>query len=73
VPADTITTITTKIPQLSSVTNPAAAAGGVDHEEIDHAKEFGPLAFRSGQRAVTLNDYVALAPTISACRPPQRE
>jgi len=55
------------------VTNPAAAAGGVDHEEIDHAKEFGPLAFRSGQRAVTLNDYVALAPTISACRPPQRE
>jgi hypothetical protein len=61
VPAGSITTIKTQIPQLTAVTNPQAAAGGADHEDIGHAKQFGPLAFRSGQRAVTLNDYIALA------------
>jgi uncharacterized phage protein gp47/JayE len=61
VAAGSITTIKTAIPQLTAVTNPAAAAGGADHEAIDHAKAFGPLAFRSGQRAVTVSDYVALA------------
>lgn len=61
VPANSITTIKTQIPQLAAVTNQDAAAGGADHEDIDHAKAFGPLAYRSGQRAVTLNDYVALA------------
>ncbi|MBB6253159.1 putative baseplate assembly protein [Nitrospirillum iridis] len=61
VPANTITTLKTAVPRLAAVSNPAAAAGGTDHEDINHAKSFGPLAFRSGQRAVTLNDYVALA------------
>ena len=62
VPANTITVPPdTPIPLLDSVTNPLPAAGGTDHEDIDHAARFGPLAFRSGQRAVTLNDYVALA------------
>src|SRR5262245_41211492 len=49
------------IEHLDSVTNPLPAAGGTDREDIAHAKRFGPLAFRSGQRAVTLDDYVALA------------
>ena len=61
VAAGAITTIKTTIPLLQSVSNPAAAAGGADHEDIAHAQAFGPLAFRSGQRAVTLTDYVALA------------
>jgi hypothetical protein len=61
VPAQSITKAVTTIPLLSSVTNPVAAAGGSDHESLDHATSFGPLAFRSGQRAVTLSDYVALA------------
>lgn len=61
VPANSITTANTRIPLLDSVTNPAPAAGGADHEDAAHAVNFGPLAFRSGQRAVTLNDYVALA------------
>src|SRR5262249_29855610 len=56
-----ITVANTSIPLFDSVTNPLPAAGGTDHEDIDHAARFGPLAFRSGQRAVTLNDYVALA------------
>src|SRR5206468_1758166 len=51
----------TKIDQLDSVANPTAAAGGTDHESNEHAIRFGPLAFRSGQRAVTLSDYVTLA------------
>ena len=46
---------------LDSATNPAPAAGGADHEALDHAVRFGTQSFRSGGRAVTLADYVALA------------
>jgi len=51
----------TAIPLLDRVANPLPAAGGADRESLDHAVRFGPLAFRSGQRAVTLEDVVALA------------
>lgn len=61
VPAGTITKALTKITRMSAVTNPFAAAGGEDAESNEHAVRFGPLAFRSLQRAVTLDDYVALA------------
>jgi len=61
VPANSITVSNTTISLLDAVTNPLPAAGGADHEGINHGKAFGPLAFRSGQRAVTLNDYVTLA------------
>jgi uncharacterized phage protein gp47/JayE len=61
VPAGTITEIRTPIASLNAVTNPTLAAGGTDREAINHAVQFGPLAYRSGQRAVTLNDFVALA------------
>jgi hypothetical protein len=61
VPANSITVANTTIPLFNSVTNPAPTAGGADHEDISHAVRFGPLAFRSGRRAVTLSDYVALA------------
>ncbi len=61
VPAAAIAKALTTIPLLDSVTNPLPAAGGADHESIDHAVQFGPQAFRSTIRAVTLNDYIALA------------
>lgn len=61
VPAGAISEPKTNISLLDSVTNAAPAAGGADHESIDQGLRFGPLAFRSGQRAVTLNDYVTLA------------
>ena len=61
VPAASITEVITTISSLVTVTNPEAAAGGEEAETNDHAKQFGPLAFRSGQRAVTLSDYMALA------------
>lgn len=62
VPRGAISVAITRIdPLLQSVRNPAPAAGGTDHEDLDHAVKFGPLSFRSGQRAVTLSDYTALA------------
>jgi hypothetical protein len=66
VPANSITVSRTAFdavtkPLFDSVTNPMPAAGGADHEEIEHAKRVGPMAFRSGLRAVTLSDYAALA------------
>jgi hypothetical protein len=61
VPAGAITEKKTEIRALASVSNPNSALGGADPESIEHAIRFGPLAFRSGQRAVTLNDFVSLA------------
>ncbi|HEY3079224.1 MAG TPA: putative baseplate assembly protein [Chloroflexota bacterium] len=61
VPAGAIVEARTTIRLLDGVTNPAAAAGGADRESVEHAARFGPLAFRSGARAVTLNDFVSLA------------
>ena len=61
VPAGSIVEARTAIPLLDAVTNPQPAAGGADAESAAHAVRFGPLAFRSGHRAVTLSDYVALA------------
>jgi predicted phage baseplate assembly protein len=50
-----------KVDGVARVTNPRPAVGGADAETIDHARRFGPLAFRSGDRAVTLADFVTLA------------
>ncbi len=61
VPAGAISTANTAIQRLDAVVNPAPAAGGTGEEDLERARRFGPLAFRSGQRAVTLGDYVALA------------
>jgi uncharacterized phage protein gp47/JayE len=61
VAAGTISEAKTAIPNLASVINPEAAAGGVDAEPTAHAARFGPEAFRSRERAVTLADYQALA------------
>lgn len=61
VPAGTLAEARTPIQLLESVTNLQPAAGGADAESTEHAVRFGPLAFRSGHRAVTLGDYVTLA------------
>lgn len=61
VPAGSIVDATTRIANVASVTNPLPAVGGADAEPLERAVRFGPLAFRSGDRAVTLNDYVSLA------------
>ena len=62
VPPGAISVVASGAPRaLAAVTNPRGAVGGADAESIEHARRFGPLAFRSGDRAVTLRDFVALA------------
>ncbi len=61
VAAGTITTAVTPIANLASVSNPAAAAGGADAESSAQAVRRGPMVYRSGRRAVTVDDCVALA------------
>jgi Baseplate J-like protein len=64
VPANTIETIV-GAPQLAlvgaKVTNPATASGGADRESIERAVMNAPRVFRSLKRAVTADDYKALA------------
>lgn len=61
VPANTITRAVTAVPNLLAVTNPAPAAGGSAAESSEAAVRNGPLVYRSGRRAVTPDDCVALA------------
>jgi hypothetical protein len=61
VAAGTITRAVTAIPNLASVSNPAAAAGGADSEASAVAVRRGPMVYRSGRGAVTMDDCVSLA------------
>lgn len=64
VAAGTIQTII-DAPQLAllaaQVTNPSPASGGADRESIEHAVQHAPNVFRAHKRAVTEEDYKALA------------
>ena len=61
VPPGTIREALTVIPNLAELSNPAAAAGGQDAEAAMDAVRAGPMAFRARQRAVTMEDYEAMA------------
>jgi uncharacterized phage protein gp47/JayE len=58
-------TVISKAPQLQAlaaqVTNETPATGGAERESIEHAVKFAPTVFKSLQRGVTGEDYVALA------------
>ena len=45
----------------AEVTNPRPATGGAERESIEHAVSHAPQVFRSLKRAVTAQDYEALA------------
>lgn len=64
VPANTIRVVA-DAPQLAllaaEVTNPLPATGGAEREDIEHAVAHAPDVFRSLRRAVTADDYRALA------------
>jgi predicted phage baseplate assembly protein len=49
------------IPFVATVENRHPARGGVDGEDIESAKVRGPMALRTGNRAVTVEDYEQLA------------
>jgi predicted phage baseplate assembly protein len=57
----TIREALTAIPGLRAVTNPQAATGGQDGQSEVEAARIGPAAFRARERAVTLEDYEAMA------------
>jgi len=59
--ARTLTALRSAVPFVSSVTNLRAASGGVDAETVEEARLRGPLALRTGQRAVTATDFEMLA------------
>jgi hypothetical protein len=49
----------------AEVINPGPATGGADRESIQHAIKNAPAVFRSYKRAVTAEDYMALALKVS--------
>ena len=46
---------------IVTINNPRAASGGADRETIENARRQAPQVYRSLKRAVTEEDYVALA------------
>jgi predicted phage baseplate assembly protein len=61
VAARAVSVLRNTIPLVSRVENRRAATGGVAAETIDQAKVRGPLALRTRDRAVTVEDYEQLA------------
>ena len=58
--ADTLTIARTTVPGVASVGNRWRAVGGVDPETIENLKRRGPMVVRSGNQAVTFEDYERL-------------
>lgn len=61
VAARALSVLRSSIPFVNSVENRRAAHGGVAGETIEQAKERGPLALRTRDRAITAEDYEQLA------------
>jgi Baseplate J-like protein len=55
--ADSITRIATGFTGILGVRNPLPAAGGVEAETMEEARQYAPQAFRTQERAVTEADY----------------
>jgi predicted phage baseplate assembly protein len=56
-----LTVLKSSIPYVARVGNRSAARGGVDGEDVANAKIRGPMVLRSGDRAVTAEDFEHLA------------
>ncbi|WP_086930823.1 putative baseplate assembly protein [Agarilytica rhodophyticola] len=61
VAADTITLALSTLGGVQSITNERAALGGKDEQDIEEFKSEAPLAIRNRNRAVTADDFIALA------------
>ncbi|MBK1733166.1 putative baseplate assembly protein [Thiococcus pfennigii] len=59
--ADTIAHLISDDARITAVRNPLAASGGADPEDAASIRRRAPQAFRRQQRAVTAEDYAALA------------
>ena len=60
VDANTLTVMESDIPFVQTVTNPRAAAGGIDAETVENVKERAAISVRTQMRAVTPRDYELL-------------
>ena len=56
-----ISVMKSSIPYVARVENREAARGGVDGEELENAKERGPIQLRTRARAVTTEDFEQLS------------
>ena len=61
VAAGRLTVLKSSIPYVARTENRHPATGGVDGEDIDSAKERGPITLRTRDRAVTAEDFEHLA------------
>jgi predicted phage baseplate assembly protein len=57
----TVKELRSAIPGVASVSNPAAARGGIDREDLMTARRRAALEFRTRYRAVNAEDFVFLA------------
>lgn len=65
---DTLAHILTGVAGITQVRNPLPAAGGADLETMEHIRQQAPFAFRTQLRAVTEDDYGAMAAQDPAIR-----
>jgi predicted phage baseplate assembly protein len=61
VAAGQVTTLQTPVVGIDKVTNERPAVGGRDEQQVDELKAQAPHELRSRNRAVTVEDYIALA------------
>ena len=61
VAAGTVTALRSSVPFVSAVENRQSAQGGSDAETVEEARERAPMLLRTRDRAVTAEDYEALA------------
>ncbi|MFC4857266.1 putative baseplate assembly protein [Actinophytocola glycyrrhizae] len=61
VAAGTVTALRSSVPFVSAVENRRSAQGGTDAETVDEARDRAPVLLRTRDRAVTAEDYEALA------------
>lgn len=61
--AEALYHIVSEVPGLLFARNPLPARGGVDPESLDHVRLHAPRQFHRQERAVTVEDYAALART----------
>ena len=58
--ADTLEHVVTDNPHVAGVTNPLSAFGGKEPEGLEEIRRNAPVAFRTQDRAVTMDDYAEM-------------
>ncbi|HSE60043.1 MAG TPA: putative baseplate assembly protein [Nitrospiraceae bacterium] len=58
--ADTLGHVVTDNPHVAGVTNPLPAFGGREPESLEEIRRNAPMAFRTQDRAVTMDDYAEM-------------